>query len=104
MTTKIDTKNVHPGQHLVEYLVTDSVVYEIVKKTACTVTIRPCTRGEIVHRGEGPYPVVTYAAEPDPSGPTRVLRVRKDGTLRTYSGGHAMDLVDQGTFRTDYSW
>ena len=79
------------GDFLSESLVTDTIVWEVVKVTAKTVTIRT-TRdaGEFTEDtavDKAPMPVVWEAREANPAGATKTLRVRKDGSVRI--GDHA---------------
>lgn len=92
-----------------ETLVTDTRVYEIVRRSDRSLWLRPCVSGEIVKRDNtGRFGVVWNAAIPDPTG--RVFRVglRKDGTFRTGPGARALHptRLINGTpvFRTDWDF
>lgn len=79
------------GDFLSESLVTDTIIWEVVKVTAKTVTIRSTKdAGEFTEDtrvDKAPMPVVWEAREADPAGRTKTLRVRKDGSVRL--GDHA---------------
>lgn len=85
------TVEVKAGDFLSESLVTDTLVYEVVKVTAKTVTVRPTTGGGPVHedehcdKGANGLSVVWEERVTKPEAKTRTLRVRKDGTIRTGS-------------------
>ena len=87
------TAEVKVGDFLSESLVTDTLVYEVVKVTAKTVTVRPTTSGGPVHedehcdKGAHGLSVVWEEQVSKPEAETRTLRVRKDGSVR--SGSHA---------------
>ena len=86
------TVEVKAGDFLSESLVTDTLVYEVVKVTAKTVTVRPTTSGGPVHedeacdKGAHGLSVVWEEQVTKPEAETRTLRVRKDGTIR--AGNH----------------
>lgn len=93
-------------QFVRETLVTDTRVWEVIKRTPKTITIRSTQRtGEIVRSdndGSG-YPVNYEVVAPDPDGRVKTVRLRKDGTYRTYQGGKALRPVEgTPTERTDY--
>ena len=85
--------DVKVGDFLSELLVTDTVVYEVIKVTAKTVTVRNTITTGVSHEDlqcdTGAYGLAVYWEEVASwhNGPTQTLRVRKDGTLR--SGNHA---------------
>ena len=87
------TVEVKAGDFLSESLVTDTLVYEVVKVTAKTVTVRPTTSGGPVHedeacdKGAHGLSVVWEEQVTNPEAETRTLRVRKDQTIRM--GNHA---------------
>jgi len=87
--------------HAVEMLVTDTVCYDIIKQTAQTITLRRCYAGEKTH---GEFPVIYKAVVSDPSGETKTLRLRKDGSFRLYNGGNRIWFTSEPAFRTDYSF
>ena len=81
------------GDFLAWTMVTDTVVYEVVKTTASTITVRRTRGGDVVrrHNVDGdPYPLVYTAERPDPTASTRVLRRRADGTFRVGNGANPM--------------
>ena len=84
---------VKAGDFLSESLVTDTLVYEVVKVTAKTVTVRRTrTEGTVTedaHTNKGGHGlnVMWEQQVPNVDAGTRTLRVRKDGTVR--SGSHA---------------
>ena len=86
------THEVQPGDYLSESLVTDTLVYEVVKVTAKTVTVRRMMSGGPVHedeacdKGAHGLSVVWEEQVANPNAETRTLRVRKDGTIR--AGSH----------------
>ena len=79
------------GDYLSESLVTDTIIWEVVKVTAKTVTIRTTQdAGEITEDtrvDKAPMPVLWEARKANPAGRTQTLRVRKDGSVRL--GDHA---------------
>ena len=80
------------GDFLSESLVTDTLVYEVVKVTKATVTVRRTMSGGPVHedeacdKGAHGLSVVWEEQVTKPEAETRTLRVRKDGTIR--AGNH----------------
>ena len=86
------TAEVKVGDFLSESLVTDTLVYEVVKVTAKTVTVRPTMSGGPVHedeacdKGAHGLSVMWEEQVTKPEAETRTLRVRKDGSVR--SGSH----------------
>ena len=86
------TVDVKAGDFLSESLVTDTLVYEVVKVTAKTVTVRRMMSGGPVHedtrcdKGAHGLSVVWEEQVTKPEAETRTLRVRKDGTIR--AGSH----------------
>ena len=81
------------GDFLSESLVTDTIVWEVVKITKATVTVRPTMSGGPVHedehcdKGAHGLSVVWEEQVTNPEAETRTLRVRKDGSVRL--GSHA---------------
>lgn len=81
------------GDFLEELLVTDTFVYEVVKVTKATVTVRNTIATDVSHKDEacdeGAYGLSVQWQEVASwhNGPTQTFRVRKDGSLR--SGSHA---------------
>lgn len=97
------------GDFLSEILVTDTRIYEIIKITAKTVTLRDTKRGAVVRSvniGGNPYPVSYEAAESLPTALTRTRRIRKDGSIKMANWGHPMypaQTIDGiPVSRTDY--
>jgi len=97
------------GSFVRELLVTDTRVYEVVAVTARTLTLRP-TRdtdwSKSENRDGNPYPLVWTGQQPDPTAPTRLVRLRKDGTYRTHRSANPLrpaTVVDGHVARfTDY--
>lgn len=92
-TDEISTATVQAGDFLSESLVTDTLVWEVVKVTAKTVTVRATTGTGVEHvdtscdvGGHGTR-VVWEEQASNPDFIAKTLRVRKDGTIRT--GDHA---------------
>lgn len=90
-------------------LVTDTQVYEVVKRTPHTATLRRTRPGENLrseNRDGNPYPVVHTEAVSDPTGPTQVVRRRKDGTFRIADWSRplrpATEIDGKPVTRTDY--
>ena len=77
-----------PGMFLTEDLHSDTLIWEVIKTTAKTITVRRTKHGEIVHRedrnGNG-WPQIYREALPDPNGHVRTLRERKGPNGK---GGH----------------
>jgi hypothetical protein len=97
-----------PGMFLAETLWTDTRVYEVVRVTARTITVRSTMAGEILDRrddGSG-FPTVWTEALSDPDGYVKTVRVRKDGTVRTGQGARPMrpagDIDGRPVTYTDY--
>lgn len=90
--------------YMMETLYTDSIAWEVIGRTAKTITVRGMDRGDVIASDGFPYPVVTYAALPDPAGPVLTLRVRKDGSFRTGPGARPLRPVDNPRFVTDYRY
>lgn len=87
-----------PGNFLTELLYTDTIGWEVVSTTPCSITVRGAHRGDVVrhdHIGGNPYPVTYYALSSDTEAPVRTLRRRKDGTFRTVRGGSPLMLADR---------
>lgn len=81
------------GDFLAESLVTDTLVWEVIKITAKTVTVRATTGTGVVHKDEAcdttpnGLGVVWEEQAGNPDFITKTLRVRKDGSIR--NGDHA---------------
>lgn len=99
---------------LAALLVTDTVVYEIVGRTAQTLKLRHTRDGERVTRdtlvdgGTSPEcpPVLWTEQVPDPDGRVHVVRRRKDGTYRLHRSANALrpctEIDGRPVRRTDY--
>ena len=80
------------GDFLEEFLVTDTIVYEVIKVTKATVTVRKTVGTGVSHKDprcdEGGHGLSVQWEEVEPweNGWTKTFRVRKDGSLR--SGSH----------------
>ena len=92
-TVRVPVVNeVKVGDFLSETLVTDSIVWEVIKVTAKTVTVRSTKRGEAFQADtrcdKGAYGLEVMWEEQvsNPDGYTKSLRTRKDGTIR--NGDH----------------
>lgn len=97
------------GDFVSHMLVTDSVVYEVVKVTPKTITVRPTSAGDVLQTDGAPYPVVYREAVRQPySGSDRVVRLRKDGTYRMGDWArplHLARMIDgKPVSKTDYSF
>jgi hypothetical protein len=95
------------GDFIAYTLVTDSRVYEVVKTTAKTITVRPTQSGEVLESDGSPYPVVWHeAVRMAGNGSDRVLRLRKDGTYRVADWARPFTLArmidGKPVSRTDY--
>lgn len=98
-----------PGSFVQYTMVTDTVVLEVVKATAKTITVRGTGDGEVLHKRNAdgnPFPIVYTEAVPAPGATPKTFRLRKDGTFRAYSGGRPIRpaaLIDGRPARvTDY--
>ncbi len=87
--------------HAVEFLVTDSICYDVIRQTNKTITLRRCSSGEKI-RGE--FPVIYSEAISNPAADIITLRLRKDGTFRTANWANPMRFTSEPAFRTDYSF
>lgn len=93
-------------------LVTDTLVYEIVKRTPQTLTLRRTKDGAhrerdtLVDGGTDPDapPVIWTEQVPDPDGRTQLVRLRKDGTFRLYGNPlrRCTEINGMPVRRTDY--
>lgn len=95
------------GDFVSHTLVTDTRVYEVVKVTPKTITLRPTSTGDVLESDGAPYPVVYREAVRQPySGSDKVLRVRKDGTYRVDDWAHPLTIArmidGKPVSRTDY--
>lgn len=84
-------ETVEVGDFVSYTMVTDTQVYEVVAKTAKTITVRRARDGdfkESKHEGGNPYPLVWTGQVADPDAEPRVLRWRKDGTIRSHRSGN----------------
>lgn len=81
------------GDFVEETLVTDTRVYEVIRATAKTLTLRPVLEDGVVraeNRDGNPFPVVFRKAVADPDAPTFTVRMRQDGTYRIASWASAL--------------
>lgn len=93
-------------RYVYETLFTDTRCYEIVARTAKTLTLRPMNRGEATESRNvdgNPYPIVYVEAVPAPDAETSVVRLRKDGTYRINSWS-PLRATDNPVFVTDYRY
>lgn len=90
------------GHFASQLLVSDTTVYEIIAKTEKTLTLRHCRRSD-----DGPaseWPIIRSWAVPNPMGDVVKVRLRKDGTYRTFEGAFPIHFSEVGVFTTDYSF
>ena len=86
------------GDFLEEFLVTDTIVWEVIKVTPKTVTLRKAIstdrRHEDLQCDTGAYGLAVYWEEVEAwhNGPTQNLRLRKDGSLKIGSHTGASPL------------
>lgn len=109
---------VQVGDFLSQSLVTDTIIYEVIKTTKSTITLRKCSMGEVVVRDfdrVGDFPIVYTEAVANPDGEVITVRERK---LRNGKGGHytavktsrprwlkvAKQIDGKPVFTTDYSF
>lgn len=84
-----------PGDYLAEYLVTDTIVFEVVKVTPKTVTLRETKYSGEVYVDEkqdvGAYgfTVNWRACEPDTTARTFTRRLNKNGQVMAGNHAHA---------------
>jgi hypothetical protein len=94
------------AEYLSELLVTDTRIYEVLRRTEDTIRVRQMRSTENVVRRDNidgnPYPVVYRECVSDTGYPIRLLRRRKDGTFRFDRSGHALRPVAEPVDRTDY--
>ena len=94
ITKKQQTKSQnHPvefGHFVQELLVTDTKIYEVVRVTDKSITIRETQNGRTISNDD--IAVVLTEAISDTNGREYTLRLRKDGTFRKgkHSGAHAL--------------
>lgn len=89
---------VKAGDFLSESLVTDTLVYEVVKVTAKTVTVRRTMTGDkftkdtACDEGANGLAVTWEEQVINPHAETRTLRLRKDGSVRmgSHAGAHPL--------------
>lgn len=89
---------------MTETLVTDTRCWEVVRKTAKTITIRQMSQGEQVYNDGAELPVVGHIAVTCPEGYTMTVRLRKDGTYRTGQGMRPLRETETPIFYTDYKF
>lgn len=85
---------VEEAAYLESLLFTDTVVYQVMGRTAKTLTLRDTREGDVAkseNRDGNPYPVVwTYAEDFPESERTFTVRLRKDGTYRIADWAHPL--------------
>jgi hypothetical protein len=86
-----------------ELLVTDTLSWEVIRRTPNTLKLRMMRQGEVISRSEGDYPIVYTEALPDENGQEVTVWLRADGTYRI-ANGRPLWFTDQPTFKTDYSF
>lgn len=84
MSTATTNHDFTVGDFVEEMLVTDTRVYEVIKTTPKTITLRGTKSGEKL---ENDFPIILTEALTDPLGKLSTLRLRKDGTFRTHKNG-----------------
>lgn len=101
-------------RYVAELLVTDTMVYEIVGRTPCTLKVRRTRDGEGVTRdtkvdgGTDPncLPVLWTEQVPDELARTQVVRLRNDGTYRMGRSANPLrpcgEINGKPVRRTDY--
>lgn len=88
---KTQAPDISQARFVSELLVTDTIVYEVVGRTAKTVKLRTTRRGEVLkreNRDGNPYPCTWTEELPDPDARVRTCRLRKDGTYRMHYSGN----------------
>lgn len=103
--------NYQPGQFLAEPLVTDTLIYEIVKVTPKSVVVRRTKDGGKPIRDlkvdQSDYPVLWTPQVPDESRELRRLYIRANGSLRFGNGNKlrpAPEIDGQPVRRVDYRY
>lgn len=85
------------GQFLAEPLVTDTLVYEVVKTSASSVWVRRTQESGNNHRDvnvdQGPFPLIWQGQKANPDAEIKRLGIRKDGSIRMYAGGSKLRLA-----------
>lgn len=100
-------------RYVAALLVTDTIVYEIIGRTACTLKLRPTRDGEGVTRdtmvdgGTDPDcpPVLWTEQVPDEAASVIVVRRREDGSYRIRRGNPlapCCEINGKPARRTDY--
>jgi hypothetical protein len=111
MRTPITPETAQIGAIIEELLYTDTRCWEIIDKTAKTITIRSCRRveGPDGHPMTlGTWPHLEYAVTSNPDALTMRLRFRKDGTFRVGRWARPMyltplsDFPDGNKYPTEY--
>lgn len=79
------------GDFVSELLVTDTRVYEVTRRTASTLWLTPCRKGDVVkreNRDGNPWPLIWNEAIPYQGGDLIRVGRRKDGSYRlgSYAG------------------
>lgn len=111
MRTPLTPDTAQVGMFVDARLVTDTEVWEIIAKTAKTITIRDCHQliGSDGHPlMAGTWPHVEYAITSNPDGFVQTLRFRKDGTFRLARWArplypaHLQEFPDGNRYPTEY--
>lgn len=114
MAVIIDSNNerttVQVGDFISQKLYTDTCVWEVVKTTEKTITLRSTKLGQVIRKecvSGHPYPVVHFAVEPDPNGHVKVLRERtsvRPGYFAIYPGDPVTVVQGEPTAIVDYRY
>lgn len=76
-----DVYNIEPGDFLSAFMVTDTTVYEVIKTTTHSITMRSTRSGDTLKK-EG---MTVYSeAVSDPNGEVRTVRRCKDGSFKIF--------------------
>lgn len=81
------------GDFVEQLMVTDTLVFEVVKVTPHTITVRTTKENGRFHNRHpdgNPFPITFGERVSDPEGETSVLRRRKDGTFRKWNSAPPM--------------
>jgi len=101
--TLLTPDNIQVGRYVYEVLVTDTVIYKIIKQTAKTITIRQARdkqNEDGLPMTLGTYPYIRTAQTDNLEGRAITLRARKDGTYRisNYRGVRSLRYAELDTF------
>lgn len=81
-------------RYYIEHLATDWIAWEVIHRTAKTITVRRMARGKIMHDHVERTVWAAVTAEGDAA--VHTFRMRKDGTYRK-NGCHALRPTDTPT-------